>query len=319
MISPKTVSVLMANYNNGKYIEEAIKSVINQDHTAWELMIVDDFSSDNSAAILNEYAANDERIKIFFNEENKGCGFTKAMAANLAGGEYMIFLDPDDTLAPNAISALLSVHLNNPDCSIAYATNFICDENLNILNVFTYPGQVAPGDTQLGIDSEKITAPALFKSEAYHKTDGISSKLGKAVDQDLYAKLEEYGNVIFTDKPLYYYRQHSGGISQSHFENNLKAQYWYMIVARDAYQRRKRNPSAFVRNLTLSELKGIKFYYYQRAVHSALEKKKYKQVISNLFICAGAVTVKNWKVFLTTVRFICIKTFLKRNRSLPIC
>ena len=68
-------SVLISNYNNGQYLQETIESVKAQDYTNWEIIIVDDLSTDNSIEIYKKYA-NDNRIKIYYNTENKGVTYT---------------------------------------------------------------------------------------------------------------------------------------------------------------------------------------------------------------------------------------------------
>lgn len=312
------ISVLMANYNNGKFIAEAIGSVLQQTYKDWELIIVDDFSTDGSRELLKQYFQIDTRIKVEFNWDNRGCGYTKNKAAELAVGEYMIYLDPDDTLDRTALSELISVHIKYPVCSIVYANNYICDENLNIINISNYPGQVASGDTQLSIESKKITAPALFKTAAFNNTQGINTLLKKAIDQDLYAKLEEWGTVIFIDKPLYYYRQHAGGISQSH-KANIEAQYWNMIVAEETFKRRKHKASAFARNLTSSELNDIKFYYYQREMHSALAERKYTSLLFHMYSCLLIITPRTFKIYLKSIKFILTNLFCTKNKVKELC
>lgn len=295
----------MANYNNGRYIDDAVKSVKNQKYSDWELIIVDDCSTDNSKEVLRKYSQIDNRIKVHFNEKNRGCGFTKNKAVKLCSGEYIIFLDPDDTLASTALEELLVIHHKNSNCSIAYATNYICDEYLNIIEISKYPGQISPRDTHMGIKSNKISHPALFKKNDYDKTSGINCLLERAVDQDLYAKLEEFGVVVFLNKPLHYYRQHSGSISL--FENNIKAQYWNMIVAEDTYRRRKHNPSPFVRNIKVSELNSIKFYYHNREVHHLLANKQYLNMLKHLFQCFFLFNSKTSNTLFGTLKFIVSK------------
>ena len=75
-------SVLIANYNNARYIEESIESVFNQTYSNWEIIIVDDDSNDNSIKLLEKFK-NEDRIKIYKNEENKGCGYTKTGVQHL--------------------------------------------------------------------------------------------------------------------------------------------------------------------------------------------------------------------------------------------
>ena len=73
---PPLFSVLMANYNNGRYLMEAVESVYAQTYLNWEIVIVDDGSTDNSKDVY-EKLGEDARIHIFYNDGNKGCAFTK--------------------------------------------------------------------------------------------------------------------------------------------------------------------------------------------------------------------------------------------------
>lgn len=98
-------SVLIANYNNGKYLMDAIDSVWRQTYTHWEIILVDDASTDNSKELYKELEK-DNRIHIYYNEENRGCGYTKRRCADLANGELCGFLDPDDALTDDALEKL---------------------------------------------------------------------------------------------------------------------------------------------------------------------------------------------------------------------
>ena len=101
-------SVLIANYNNGKYLREAINSVYSQIYTNWEIILVDDASTDNSQEIYSELEK-DDRIHIYYNEKNMGCGYTKRRCAELANGELCGFLDPDDALLPHALESHVKI------------------------------------------------------------------------------------------------------------------------------------------------------------------------------------------------------------------
>ena len=70
------VSILIANYNNGRYLMDAIDSIRHQSYHNWEIVIVDDHSTDNSVDIYKKLEG-DDRIHIFFNSDNMGCGYTK--------------------------------------------------------------------------------------------------------------------------------------------------------------------------------------------------------------------------------------------------
>ena len=91
-------SVLIANYNNGKYLMKAIESVRQQTYVNWEIVLVDDGSTDNSEELYSELEK-DERIRIFRNEKNMGCGYTKRRCAELAKGGISVIKDSDDRMA----------------------------------------------------------------------------------------------------------------------------------------------------------------------------------------------------------------------------
>lgn len=97
------VSVLMTAYNREKYIAEAIESVINQTYQNWELIIVDDCSKDNTVSIAKKYAATDNRILVYVNEKNLGDYPNRNKAASYAKGEFLMFVDSDDSIKSDAI------------------------------------------------------------------------------------------------------------------------------------------------------------------------------------------------------------------------
>ena len=88
------VSIIMPSYNTGRFIAETIQSVIDQTYTKWELIIVDDCSTDNTDAIVNGY--NDDRIRYIKNRKNSGAAFSRNLAIREANGEWIAFLDSDD-------------------------------------------------------------------------------------------------------------------------------------------------------------------------------------------------------------------------------
>ena len=90
------VSIITPTYNCAKFIGETIESVINQTHTNWEMIIVDDCSMDNTKEIVEQYSKDDLRIKYVKLEQNSGAAIARNKAMDLATGKYMAFLDSDD-------------------------------------------------------------------------------------------------------------------------------------------------------------------------------------------------------------------------------
>lgn len=101
------VSIIMPAYNCESYIKEAIHSVIAQKFTDWELIIIDDCSTDSTADIVQAFARSDSRIKFVRNSTNAGVAKTRNLGIELSVGEYVAFLDSDDTWHPDKLTLQL--------------------------------------------------------------------------------------------------------------------------------------------------------------------------------------------------------------------
>ncbi|MBR1850473.1 MAG: glycosyltransferase family 2 protein [Bacteroidales bacterium] len=230
-------SVLIANYNNGRYLQEAIDSVLSQTYTNWEVIIVDDGSTDHSPEVYARYQS-DPRFHIYYNERNRGCGYTKRRCAELANGDICGFLDADDELLPAALTLHTEAHLANPKIALVFSRSRHYDEEGNAV------GECAPivledGETILSHKDKAAWNFSSYSNELYHKTEGISAKLQAGVDQDLYFKLEEVGEVKTIDAFTYKYNHRN---DKAITNQTVKLWYWNMVALKDAYLRRGLNP-----------------------------------------------------------------------------
>lgn len=107
------ISIITPTYNCGNFIEETIQSVLNQTYTNWEMIIVDDCSSDNTKEIVEKYVEFDSRIKYFLLENNSGAAISRTKAMGLANGNYIAFLDSDDLWLPNKLESQLKFMKDN--------------------------------------------------------------------------------------------------------------------------------------------------------------------------------------------------------------
>ncbi len=106
------VSIITPVYNCEEYIDKTIESVLSQTYENWEMIIVDDCSTDNTKAVLQKYL-NDPRIKYVLLEENSGAAVARTKAMELAEGEFMAFLDSDDIWYPQKLQVQLEFMKNN--------------------------------------------------------------------------------------------------------------------------------------------------------------------------------------------------------------
>lgn len=97
------VSIITPNYNCGRFVAETIKCVQQQTYQNWEMIIVDDCSSDNSEGIIKEYASTDNRIIFIQNEKNSGAAVSRNKALKVAKGKWIAFLDSDDLWRPDKL------------------------------------------------------------------------------------------------------------------------------------------------------------------------------------------------------------------------
>lgn len=252
-------SVLIANYNNGKYISEAIDSVVRQQFTDWEIVVVDDASDDNSVEIISRYIERGLPVTLHRHKKNEGCGGTKNDCIAFSSGEICCFLDPDDALTEDALAVMAEAHRQNPGVSLIYSRFYFCDTQLKVKSRADWVKPIPPGETDLFHD--QAMAFVTFKRSFYNKTDGIDRRYISAEDKDLYYKLEETAPFLFLDKTLYYYRENPKGMSQ--FRNYLTAQENHLTVIDSAMQRRKQNG---FKSLTSHEYRMVKSrIFLQRA------------------------------------------------------
>ena len=127
------VSIIMPSWNTAKWIGESIESVINQTYSNWELIIVDDCSSDNTEEIVNRYS--DKRIRYIKNEKNLGAALTRNRAIREAHGEWIAFLDSDDLWMPRKLEKQVAFMKNN-NYDLSFHEYMKIDEDNNPLYIY---------------------------------------------------------------------------------------------------------------------------------------------------------------------------------------
>ena len=269
------ISILIANYNNGQFIEETLNSAVAQTYPHIEIVVIDDGSSDDSLNVIECYIAShpNSQIKLFKNIDNKGCGRIKRQCIELSEGEFFCFLDPEDTILPEAVSTLMEVFSRKQELGIVYCTHYLCNEKLEAQNVSSYPGVIPEGQSHLTSTKGHISALALCRRSVYDRTSGINATYQVSEDQDLYLKMEEVAPVFYVDKPMYFYRKHDHNSSwnESKAFNNF---YWKYHCVKAAYLRRKSNNS-HVANLSKLEMNRMTLSFFLRLGKEQWREKKF--------------------------------------------
>ncbi|NLO05624.1 MAG: glycosyltransferase [candidate division WS1 bacterium] len=233
---PPRVSVIMAVYNCDSYVGKAIESVQAQTVTDWELLCVDDCSSDRSAEIVGEYAEQDRRVVLVENASNIGAPGTRNVALSHARGEFVAILDSDDVASPDRLELSLAAFERDPglgvvagmwdvidsrDCVIATPRGgALCDEAIR---------------ESLLYERNRIAhSSAMIRRELMERIGGYDVELPAAQDYDLFLRLLPHCRFLRLGERLLSYRYREGAISQV----NALAQRLYAEFARDRAQAR---------------------------------------------------------------------------------
>ncbi len=211
------ISIVIPIYNAEKHLRECIDSVLEQDYTDFELLLVNDGSTDSSLKICQEYEQTDKRIKVL-NKENGGVSSARNLGINSATGEYITFVDSDDLLSKGALSAMISAteqEKADVGCfSIAYFSETSYSEmnleNVIIVDKAQYNHHYKRIDRCLGFNS---ACAKLFKAELI-KSNNIEFNEKISILEDgsfVLSCLEKAKITLFDSRVVYNYRQNQGG------------------------------------------------------------------------------------------------------------
>jgi glycosyltransferase involved in cell wall biosynthesis len=208
-----TVSILMASYNNVAYIKAAIESVQAQTYKNWELIIVDDFSTDGSFELATVLIKGDERIKLFRQPENYGVHFTMMKASSLATGELRAHLDSDDMLERYSVDEMVLAFEVNPKIMFIYSDIAQIDRKGN---VELYSASKTYNKTTLHQHGWRHFG--MYRASVFEVIQGYNEQLTLntgCIDGDLFMQIAEKfpDGIKRLQKVLYLYRSHGNNFS----------------------------------------------------------------------------------------------------------
>ena len=201
------VSVVMSVYNGAKYLRESVESVLSQEGVAFEFIIVNDGSTDDSGIILAEYAARDDRIRII---EQENTGLTRALirGCDEAQGKYIARQDADDISMPNRLLQLQNLISSDEKIFFVSSWGQHIGPNGEIFGTIERPND--PEEATKRMLADKMGPPAhgsvMFRKDAYELVGGYRSIFYFAQDSDLWLRLAQKGKIAYVPEILYRYR-----------------------------------------------------------------------------------------------------------------
>ncbi|MFD2743008.1 MULTISPECIES: glycosyltransferase family 2 protein [Sphingobacterium] len=230
------VSIIIPNYNHAKYLKQRIDAVLNQTFDDYEVIILDDCSTDDSRAIIEEYRQHDKVSSIIFNETNSGGVFRQWIRGlSLASGQYVWIAESDDCTDPYFLEKTLQIMEADPNLKMVFTDSYIINEDNHIIDRNSLDKESAfnalKKDNYI-INSDNLTrylfldmiitnaSSALIDKAALLKIDSDILKTFKNTgDRFVYIGIAQYYGIRFLDEPLNYMRSHSGNTTKMSLKN----------------------------------------------------------------------------------------------------
>ncbi|WP_283672571.1 glycosyltransferase [Clostridium perfringens] len=229
------ISIIMSVYNVEEYLEECLKSIFNQTYKEFELIIINDGSTDNSKKIINKYIEKYNNI-IYVEQENKGLAEARNLGLTLVNGEYVLYIDSDDYIDRYMFEEIIKkINTDKSDMVIFGHSEFYddldgkdCDVNLNIDDSKIYSG-IEVANLMLECKIMGVAWNKLYKVEKLRK-ENFYFEPGRYT-QDWYPTFKHISNlkrISFVNKPLYKYRLRSTSTTSK--KNKKRFEDYYCAV-----------------------------------------------------------------------------------------
>lgn len=197
------VSIGIPFYNCEKYLEFAIKSVINQSYTNWELILLNDGSTDNSLNIVRQFT--DKRIRIVSDNENKGLVFRLNELTHLAVGNYYARMDADDIMHYKRIETQLEFMINNPDVDVVGSNYYSIDISNNVIGITNV--NPSPDSVNSVLKYGCFAHPSVMGKTEWFRNNKYDEKHNTMMeDYELWLRTVTFSNFKNLKEPLLFYR-----------------------------------------------------------------------------------------------------------------
>lgn len=209
-MNTEKVSIVLPTYNGAEFIDQSIQSVINQTYQSWELIIVDDCSTDSTPEIIREYSNSDNRIRIIRNNNNLKLPASLNVGFSKATGVYYTWTSDDNIFDSDALEVMVEAFSNNPRADLVY-----CD--VRRIDDTGHPAKAKQFSTspQFLYLYNVIQACFLYRSTVHEELGGYDPSLFLVEDYDFWLRAFRKHQFIHIKGPHYSYRMHAKSLSST--------------------------------------------------------------------------------------------------------
>ena len=259
------VSIVIPCYGQAHFLPDALNSVLAQTHRDFEAIIVDDGSPDGTQAVAAAYVARDSRVRVI-RQKNQGLSGARNAGLAQARGQFVVFLDADDTLFPNALAAGLGALRTHPKAVFAAGRFQFMDFFREPLLNPTQIGRIVedPYTALLRVNQFAVPAMVMYRRSIFSTVGTFDSSVSPAEDYDLYLRITRRHVICTHDTVVAGYRQYGAGLSS----NAARMGHALMRVMERQRPYIAGNPA-----LARAHREGVRFwrqFYYPRAARLAL-------------------------------------------------
>lgn len=204
------LTVYVTNYNYGKYIEQCLESIIGQSFRDFELLIIDDGSTDNSSEVIDKYKNLDVLDITVIEQQNRGLIVSNNIALRIAQGKYIVRVDADDYLHPDMLMHLVNKLEEDPRIALAFADYYLVNEQGEII---AEEKRITLSESNLK-DRPAHGACTVIRKEVLIESGGYSEEFSCQDGYDLWLRIALKNRVEHLSLPLFYYRQHGKSLTR---------------------------------------------------------------------------------------------------------
>jgi len=211
-LNPK-ISIILPTFNGEKYLNEAIESILNQSFIDFELIVVDDCSTDKTSNLLLEWLSKDKRIKIIKNNKNQGLPATLNIGFKNATGEYLTWTSDDNMFKRSALEYMAVFLETNKDFDmVSCEMDVVNSTGTKIQDYIPKHWRKSAGYLALACN---IGACFLYKKSVIHKIGLYNTDAFCAEDYDYWCRMALLGKIYYSKENLYIYRLHENTLSST--------------------------------------------------------------------------------------------------------
>ncbi|MCL1655383.1 MULTISPECIES: glycosyltransferase family 2 protein [Elizabethkingia] len=227
------VTIAIPFFNAQEFLTQAIDSVIQQTFQNWNLLLVDDGSTDDSMKIAKHYESIDKRIRVYSDGKNKNLAYRLNQIPDLVGTEYLARMDADDIMHPRKIETQMNVLLNHPEIDVLGTNAYSIDENNMVFGI-----RIQLNGIDVLQNVKGFIHPTIIAKTNWFLQNKYDDQALRIEDTELWYRTYKNNNFAVIKEPLFFYREIGKDYYKKYYSANIAKEYILKKHSQDNYWKR---------------------------------------------------------------------------------